>query len=107
TGMLPRGSVLARLLGWMTRQLYRSAARVIVVGRDMQRVVWRRLGTSNKKVVIIPNWADLDEVTPEPVDRNSLVRELGLGGKFIAQYAGNMGRPNDLRTIAEAAKANR
>ena len=36
-----------------------------------------------------------------------LLRELGLARKFIVQYAGNMGHPHDIETIAEVIRALR
>ena len=52
---------------------------------------------------VIPNWAELDSVSPMPRSENTLLKELGLEDKFVFLYAGNMGRPNDLESIIEAA----
>lgn len=53
---------------------------------------------------MIQNWAELETVRPRPRSENALLRELGLYDRFVLLYAGNMGHPNDLETIVEAAK---
>jgi glycosyltransferase involved in cell wall biosynthesis len=58
-------------------------------------------------VVAIPNWADVDEIGPEPRAENAILRERGLLDRFVVQYAGNMGRTHDLESIVEAANALR
>ena len=103
TGLARRGVLLTRWLGWLNQRLYRSVVWIAVLGRDMARLAQAKLEPGDGRVVIIPNWADLDEVKPVRRDRNALLRELGLTDKFVVQYAGNMGRPNDLESLIESA----
>jgi len=77
--------------------------RVFVLGRDMQARVARNLDVQKDRVLIATNWADLDLIEPQPRDENTLLHELGLTEKFVLQYAGNMGYPNDIETIIKAA----
>jgi colanic acid biosynthesis glycosyl transferase WcaI len=105
TELVKSDSLFSRLGAWLNQWLYRSAARVIVLGRDMQALAMRRLEPLlHHRVVVISNWADLDQITPLPRPRNELLKELGLGQEFIVEYAGNMGRPNDLESILESAR---
>jgi glycosyltransferase involved in cell wall biosynthesis len=79
--------------------------RVIVLGRDMHALVSRKLGPgSSGRLAIIPNWADLELVTPAPSKGNRLLAELGLEGRFVVQYAGNMGRSHNLEALHAAAE---
>ena len=88
----------------MTRKLYRAVERVIVLGRDMERLVMKKLGSGPSRIVVIPNWADADEITPSARDTNPLLEELGLGpDRFVIQYAGNMGRTHGIESLLEAA----
>src|SRR5207245_636310 len=54
-------------------------------------------------IVTIPNWADLESIHPTPRDDNALLDELGISGKFVLMYAGNIGHPTDVETIVESA----
>ena len=53
---------------------------------------------------VIQNWAEIDIIKPFEKENNSIARKLGINDKFIIQYAGNFGRPNDIETIIDAAK---
>jgi colanic acid biosynthesis glycosyl transferase WcaI len=103
TGVASPQSFLVRITGHLNRLLYRRAIRIVVLGRDMQRLVQRKLPPGDCRVAIIENWADLDAVTPQPRAGNPLLAELGLMDKFVVQYAGNMGRTHGLEYIIDCA----
>lgn len=103
-GMVKPNSLVARFLRWATRRLYRTAERIIVLGRDMERLISSKLGAHSGTIVIIPNWADLDEVSITPRAQSRLLEELKLNNKFVVQYSGNMGRTHGLECVLEAAK---
>ncbi len=99
-------SVFIKILNRLNRRLYNNAKKIIVVGRDMRELVESQLDEEFRapgKIYVIPNWASLEEVAPQPRDSNPLLRELGLLEKFVFLYAGNMGHPQDLETIVECA----
>ena len=96
-------SLTVRLLNFANRWLYKNAARIIVVGRDMKALVDRKAAGLDIPVHTIPNWAELESVSPALREENALLSELALGDKFVFLYAGNMGWPNDLETIVNAA----
>ncbi len=116
-------SLLVRFLDFCNRRLYKNARKIIVVGRDMGEAVEKKIGTrksssaesngENKaritgneksKIAFIPNWAELEQVAPRPRRENSLLEQLNLIDKFVFLYAGNMGYPNDLESIAWCAE---
>lgn len=103
TGVVDPRGVVAHLLGWATRRLYGTAVRIIVLGRDMEKLVSSRMRAYSDAVVIIPNWADLNEILVAPRSQNRLLRELNLTTKFVVQYSGNMGRTHGLECLLEAA----
>lgn len=103
-GMAKRGALMTRIGHFVNNRLYRAAARVAVLGRDMAELVRRKLRRDHAKVVLIPNWADLDLVSPAPKSDNAMLRELGLSDRLVVQYAGNMGRTHGLEWIADAAE---
>jgi colanic acid biosynthesis glycosyl transferase WcaI len=90
--------VLRSLMGW----LYARADNIVVVGRDMAEVIGRQADVG-ERIVVIPNWAELDRVVPTAREDNQLLSDLGLQEKFVVQYAGNLGRPNDVGVLVECA----
>jgi colanic acid biosynthesis glycosyl transferase WcaI len=53
--------------------------------------------------VIVTNWADIETISPKSRQENRLLKQLGIEGKIVFQYSGNMGRTHGLETILEAA----
>jgi colanic acid biosynthesis glycosyl transferase WcaI len=98
------GSIGAKLLSYFNRWLYKYTAKIIVVGRDMQELVSRKTAGLDIPIVTIPNWAELESVSPEAKHRNTLLADFGLTDKFVFLYAGNMGHPNDLESIVDCAE---
>jgi colanic acid biosynthesis glycosyl transferase WcaI len=99
--------VPARVLAALTRKLYASAPRIVVLGRDMKALVERKLSGPGHGIVIIPHWGDVDEIRPATRERNELLQRLGLAHKFVVQYSGNMGRTHGIETVVEAARGLR
>ena len=97
------GSFLSRTIAVFNRWLYKYASKIIVVGRDMKELLERKTAGLDVPIAIIPNWAELETVEPASKAENDLLRKLGLLDKFVLLYAGNMGHPNDLESIVEAA----
>lgn len=102
-GLVREEKLLYRFLQIVTRWTFRRFDRVLVIGRDMKTLVESYLPVPTNRVAFIPNWAD--DVEIQPVERSStrLAVELGVERNFVALYAGNIGRPNDVETLLEAA----
>ncbi|QYO67346.1 glycosyltransferase family 4 protein [Leptolyngbya sp. 7M] len=86
------------------RWLYKHCAKIIVVGRDMEEMTRHKTHGLDIPIVYIPNWAELETVSPAPREENTLIKELGIQEKVIFLYAGNMGYPNDMESLIECAK---
>jgi glycosyltransferase involved in cell wall biosynthesis len=56
------------------------------------------------RIIHIPNWADLGLVKPLPRSENNLLNELGLAGKFVVQYSGNIGRTHGIEYLVQCAE---
>jgi glycosyltransferase involved in cell wall biosynthesis len=97
--ILKKGSYLLRPLSYAADLAYRSAYKVVVIGRDMAEVLKKR---TNEECIVITNWADCNEIYQQDKSNNCLLKELGLGGKFIVEFAGNIGRVQGVQTLAEA-----
>ena len=103
-GKMKPTAFFVRLMHRLNRGLYKNASRIIVVGRDMAELVERKTRGLDVPVTFIPNWAELETVSPAPRNENKLLKELNLQNKFVLLYAGNMGPPNDIESIVGAAE---
>jgi colanic acid biosynthesis glycosyl transferase WcaI len=101
TGMARRGSPVVRLLDRLYRRVFRRAERVVVLGRDMLRLLAGRVAP--ERMAIIPNWGDVDRIMPRPRLDNPVLRRLGLTNAFVVHYLGNMGRTHEVRLLLAAA----
>lgn len=104
TGFARPGSVLVRTVARLTRRLYRSVDRIIVLGRDMKSLVERKLEGASRPVTIIPNWGDVVRVRPQSRDANPVLGALGLRDKFVIQFLGNIGRTHGVEMLIAAAR---
>ncbi|MGH7552552.1 MAG: glycosyltransferase family 4 protein, partial [Longimicrobiales bacterium] len=52
---------------------------------------------------VIPNWGDVDHIEPGRVSGDPLRTRLGLTGKFVVQFMGNMGHSHAMGALLDAA----
>jgi glycosyltransferase involved in cell wall biosynthesis len=102
-GVLKDRSPAERVFRRVARTTLREADAVVVLGEDMKEEAIRS-GASPDKVIIIRNWSDPERIFPFPGEKNRFRRELGLEGKFVIEYSGNLGVSHyfeDLLSVAE------
>ena len=102
-GKFNERSLLATILSYCNRWLYKNASKIIVVGRDMESLIKTKTEGLDIPIAVIQNWSELETVKPASRTDNTLLKELGLESKFVFLYAGNMGHPNDIKTIVDSA----
>ncbi|AFL89428.1 glycosyltransferase [Terriglobus roseus DSM 18391] len=104
-GLLPpNGSIHAGAVG-MEGVFTRAFARVSSISiRMVERLL--RKGVPAPHTVLFPNWVDVDQVQPSPEGSPNRFRsELGLGGKVVLLYSGNMGSKQGLELLPAVARA--
>jgi colanic acid biosynthesis glycosyl transferase WcaI len=106
TGALTNRRVIAAAAA-LERVSYQSADAVTVLSDDLRdnvvaKLAGRRRGEPGK-VRVIPNFVDTTAIVPGPVD-GAYRRELGLVGKTVVLYAGNVGLSQSLDLVVEAAR---
>jgi len=101
TGMF-RSTLGLRMVGGLADLVYRRAARITVPSPGFKRNLVAK-GVPEQKIDYMPNWADEEVYRPLPPDP-FLRRELGLEGKFLVLYAGNIGAAQRLGNLLEAAE---
>lgn len=103
-GLESQNALWTRFSKWLSRQAFHHAAGIIVIGRCMKDRV-RAMGIEEKRIHVIPNWANEREIYPVPRHQNPLRRDLGWKNKFVVLYAGNIGMPQYFDDLLDAASA--
>lgn len=103
TGLLRRDSLSYRILGRFFGATFKLYGSIVVLGRDMADVVRAKLQGANRHITIIPNWGDVDEITPIPRHQNAFLSLNQIDAPCIIQFSGNIGRTHDVDTILAAA----
>lgn len=96
-----KNPLIKSILSKMEEVCYRRAHSLIVYSEGNRDHIIRR--EANGKVYIIPNWADINDVTS--CDKAySFRQEEVVGNKFVVSYAGTMQQAQGLEIVVEAAE---
>lgn len=105
-GRMSRSNPVVASLVWLSDFVYRQADKVVVLGPYMaDRILAKRVRPD--RVALIPVWSRRDEIYPLARDQNPLRASLGLDGKFVAMYSGNLGLAHSTTEFLDAARALR
>jgi glycosyltransferase involved in cell wall biosynthesis len=96
-------SLLLKALQVYFRWVYRSADLIVVIGRDMKKLIEEKVGSS-EKIHYIPNWVDENDIHPLDRNKSEIITNLGWGGKFVFQFFGNIGRLQAVDNLLEAIR---
>jgi len=103
-GLLPKDGPIHTFALWLEKVFTEAFTRVSSISRKMvERSVAK--GVPVEKTCLFPNWVDVETIQPLPVEAaNSFRVELGLEGKTILLYSGNMGAKQGLELLAPLAE---
>ena len=90
-----------RVMYALERFVYRRARTITVIAPRMRDRLLEK-GVPPAKVVVIPNFVDVSDLSPRPKD-NAFSRRLGVHDKFVVSYAGNLGPAQGLDCLVDAA----
>jgi colanic acid biosynthesis glycosyl transferase WcaI len=99
-GVLKNRSII-RFLEGLEGFVYQKSAALAVISDGMADRI-RAKGIPDNKICVIPNFVDVDDFHPLP-KVNPFCSKYGLENKFVVSYAGNMGKPQGLEFLIEAA----
>ncbi|QDV33626.1 glycosyltransferase family 4 protein [Tautonia plasticadhaerens] len=102
-GQMSRRNPVVALLSWLSDAVYRQSDRVVVLGPYMADRI-RSKGVRDSRMIEIPVWSRLDEVYPIPREGHPMREALGLSGKFVVMYSGNLGMAHSAVEFVEAAR---
>lgn len=100
-GALKPGFAL-RALEKLELHLYRRASAVVAVSDAFRRDLAQR-GIDESKVHVVTNGVDLSSYAPRKRDE-SMIRHLGLQGRFVVGYLGTHGMAHALDNVLDAAE---
>lgn len=102
-GRMSKKNPVVAGLAWLSDFVYRQADKVVVLGPYMaDRILAKRVRP--ERVTTIPVWSRREEIYPMPRENHALRAELGLDGKFVAMYSGNLGLAHSTAEFLEAAR---
>jgi colanic acid biosynthesis glycosyl transferase WcaI len=97
-----RNPVLVRTFQYLEKFIYRVSARITVLSEGMKQNLMSK-SVKGDKIVVIPNWADVDHIRPVSKENNFRATH-NLSGRFVVMFAGNLGYIAVLDTVLDAAK---
>lgn len=91
-----------KLLKRVFDNVYASADDIIVIGRDMKKLVYDK--TKHNNIAVIPSWIDEKDITLQSKSDNFILTELGWKGdkKVVFQFFGNLGRVQGISNLMKA-----
>jgi glycosyltransferase involved in cell wall biosynthesis len=89
------------LMRRVERLVYRRNSLIVTIAEQFAALV-RERGTPASKVVVIPDFVDVEFYRPQP-RINPFSEQYGLNGTFVVLYAGNIGLVQDWESVLEAA----
>lgn len=96
--------LLIKILKHQESKMYRDAAHVVAIGRQMRKTLVKK-GIPDTKISVIPNW--IDASTIHPMNKNNNLREEWkiANDTFIILYAGTFGRIHGTSILVDVASA--
>ena len=96
-GISTGGSFFIKTLKKIFNNSYARANQLIVLGRDMKKLMLSKINNSKNKpkISIIENWADVENIYPTKKE---------LSKKIKLQFAGNFGRVQGLLSLLQCIK---
>lgn len=102
-GWLRQGSLVERFLSSILRYGLRSADRIVVLDRFMERRI-REKGVTPEKLEVIAPWSHDDAVAYDDQGREAFRAKHGLSDKYVVMYSGNHSPCHSLDTLLAAAR---
>lgn len=100
-GVIKERGVFGRLCKKASLLAYRHADVLVPIGEKMAEKM-REQGVAEEKIRVIHNWADPEDFNGTDGGRNPIREKLGLEGKFVVLYSGNIGVVHEFDTVKSA-----
>lgn len=102
-GMLRPFGPISAIWSTLGRISYKTANRVVVLGRDMRDMVAAKR-ISPHKIDVINSWSNGEQVRPIAPEKNEFRREHLNPEAFCLMYSGNMGTCHEFKSVIAGIK---
>lgn len=97
-------SLLHHALGAIAGFLYKKSNQIAVVTPAFKDHLIQHWQVPSEKIAVVENGVEAELFAPQsPASDQSIRREIGAEGKFLASYIGTMGNAHGLETLLDAA----
>lgn len=108
TGIFNKNKLLKKIAFKFAESLEKKSEKnsdyIITISEKFKKMHIER-GVSPEKISVIYNWIDTNQIYPVSRDNNSLFDELNIPkNKFIVTYCGNLGVPQNVEIMIDAAE---
>lgn len=108
TGVFGKAGLKQKLMYKVAQSLEKKSERGsthIVTISELFKSMHTKRGIEQNKVSVVYNWIDTDQIYPVDRKDNPLFDELGIPkDKFIVSYCGNLGIPQNVEIMVDAAE---
>ncbi|WP_413174974.1 glycosyltransferase family 4 protein [Anabaena azotica] len=99
---LLKNKLLIKIFTALEKFAYASATKISVIADGFVENLLSKDVPANK-IVQIPNWVDVNFISPLAKENNPFRATHNLNGKFVALYSGNIALTQGLETVIKAA----
>ena len=96
-----QNSIVYRLFLYFNKKAFNKAEMIFTPSLGMKKMLMS--STTDKKIKIIPWWADTEFIKPVEKENNRFIVKYNLEDKFIIMYSGNFGLTHNIEKILSAA----
>jgi colanic acid biosynthesis glycosyl transferase WcaI len=90
----------------LDRRQFQRSSRLVAITEDFTPILAEEFGIGSDRVDVVPNWADIEQLTLQPKD-NPWSRRHGLHDKFVFLYTGTIGMKHNPALLLDLAKRYR
>ncbi len=108
TGMGTSNKIKQKIMFHIARMLEKYTEKhcthIVTISKKFKQTHTDR-GISDDKITVVYNWIDTNVIFPQKREKNPLFEELGLDrNDFIVSYCGNLGIPQNVEIMIDAAE---
>lgn len=104
SGMFRTGGIVHQFLRWLNELGMQALDGIVCLGEQQHRLIrnYHSLRRSEAFTEVVPPW-DNRPLRAVPRSENRFLKEMQLGGRRVALYAGNLGQAHTYRDFVRAA----
>lgn len=94
-------SIIERTWNRVNSKVFKGAEHVFTISPKMQKTLNTKYPLA--RISYVPLWAGSNDFEPVDPLENEFIKDLGLAGKFLVVYSGNLGFTHDVDVLVDVA----